>query len=213
MEPYYEDGSVTIYHADCREVVDEIEPGVVVTDPPYGLGISYDSAAASDTPDAVAALVQDVVVGLVERTPIVMVTPGLSNMWAYPRPTAVGCWYVPGNPGRGFPWSHPEWEPVLVYTQRLLGGSSVFRVPMGKQLDTGDHPCPKPLALMRALVGRAVTGSGDAKPLVLDPFMGSGSTIVAAKWLGVPSVGIEQSERYCEIAAKRCAQEVLDFGA
>jgi site-specific DNA-methyltransferase (adenine-specific) len=67
------------------------------------------------------------------------------------------------------------------------------------------HPCPKPLGLMRWLVARV------SKPneTVLDPFMGSGTTLLAAKDMGHRAIGIEIEERYCEIAAKRLSQEVL----
>lgn len=71
--------------------------------------------------------------------------------------------------------------------------------------DTG-HPCPFPLALAtKALETAQVNGA------VLDPFMGSGTTLRAAKDLGHRSIGIEKSERYCEIAVRRLGQGVLDF--
>jgi DNA modification methylase len=68
-----------------------------------------------------------------------------------------------------------------------------------------DHPCPKPEPLMSHLV-RDFTDAGET---ILDPFMGSGTTLVAAKRLGRKAIGIELNEKYCEIAAKRCAQGSL----
>jgi DNA modification methylase len=69
-----------------------------------------------------------------------------------------------------------------------------------------EHPSPKPLNVMRWILG-CLPGE-----TVLDPFMGSGTTLRAAKDLGRRAIGIEIEERYCEIAAKRLAQEVFDFG-
>jgi hypothetical protein len=72
--------------------------------------------------------------------------------------------------------------------------------------DTPYHPCEKPIELMLSLL-RMTTGT------VIDPFMGSGTTLVAAKQLGRKAIGIEIEERYCEIAVKRLAQEVLPLSA
>lgn len=68
-----------------------------------------------------------------------------------------------------------------------------------------DHPCPKPIALMRELVSLF----SERGEVILDPFMGSGTTLRAAYDLGRKAIGIEINEQYCEIAAKRLQQGVL----
>jgi site-specific DNA-methyltransferase (adenine-specific) len=72
---------------------------------------------------------------------------------------------------------------------------------------TAWHPTQKPLAILLPLIPYSVPPGG----LVLDPFMGSGSTLLAANSLGVRSIGIEVEERFCEIAAKRLSQQLLNF--
>lgn len=76
-----------------------------------------------------------------------------------------------------------------------------------KGSDRPDHPCPKPESLMGELV-RQFTDPGDS---ILDPFAGSGTTLVAAKRFGRNGIGIEMSERFCEVAAKRLQQSALDL--
>jgi site-specific DNA-methyltransferase (adenine-specific) len=71
------------------------------------------------------------------------------------------------------------------------------------------HPTQKPLGILRPLITYSCSPSG----LVLDPFAGSGSTLIAARDLGRKAIGIETDERYCEIAVRRLAQEAMDFGA
>ena len=140
-----------------------------------------------------------------------IIFPGHGNldMWfRIARPHGIGCWYKPGSPRHGGLFQWCEWEPFLVYdpTCKPLGGSDVYRCSLFNQLDTGNHPCPKPLPLFSAIVSRSKAET------VLDPFMGSGTTLRAAKDLGRRAIGIEIEEKYCEIAARRMAQEVLDFG-
>lgn len=87
--------------------------------------------------------------------------------------------------------------------------TNVWRIqPVSRGPETGNHPAPFPVELAERCI-RLSTWPGE---IVLDPFMGSGSTLVAAKGLSRKAIGFDISERYCEIAANRLSQEVLDFG-
>ncbi len=75
--------------------------------------------------------------------------------------------------------------------------------PFGANRQRSEHPCPRPFEQVKYFVNLSGGNS------ILDPFMGSGTTLRAAKDLGRKAIGIEIEEKYCEIAAKRMAQEVL----
>jgi DNA modification methylase len=209
MTPYYSDDLVTIYHGDSREWMPDVDS--VITDPPYGAAMSY-GEGSSDAPDEHAAWLASIVPILERAAPVRLITPGIRNVWYWPPADWIVCWYKPGASGRAdLPQplrpqgAFNEWEPVLVYGKARVM-QDVIREPAIPQRDTGGHPCPKPLGLMRRLV-QATSGT------VLDPFTGSGTTLVAAKSLGRKAIGIEIEERYCEIAARRCSQEVLGLVA
>ena len=104
----------------------------------------------------------------------------------------------------------PHWEPIFLYGVKmrkdLRRNFDVLSAnPVNPRSAGHDHPCPKPVDLMRQIVDWVCPTNG----VLVDPFMGSGSTLRAAKDLGRRAIGIEQSERYCEIAARRMGQEVL----
>jgi site-specific DNA-methyltransferase (adenine-specific) len=204
--PYYQDDWVTIYHGDCRDLLPHITADIAVTDPPYNAAKNYGAHDDAMTRGEYVAWCHEWFDMLPDRR---IIFPGVGNQWVWAdkQPKAVACWYKPGNPGGGGPFQFCEWEPILLWGVNFKLGD-VFHVSISTQPDTGDHPCPKPLRLMRSLLERLRTPGS-----IVDPFAGSGSTLRAAKDLGRNSIGIELEERFCEIAAKRCAQEVLDLEA
>jgi len=205
VKSYYSDDLVTIYHGDCREWLPVAE--VVVTDPPYGVGWR--------TPPGPTRRGGVTVVGDDEPfDPAPILALGLptilfgANHYADKLPVSP-TWLVWDKRTPGFVNDQAD---VELAWSNLGGPARIYRKPWGGggtlAGENGTrhrviHPSQKPLELMRWCVGLTPPGA------VLDPFMGSGSTLVAAKSLGRCSIGIEIEERYCEIAATRCSQEVL----
>jgi len=220
-KPYYEDGSVTIYHGDALAFLpDLVEADVLVTDPPYGMGFvtgrRRDRASGwtsrwtgqEITGDRTTEARDSVMEWWGQRPALVFGT------WKVPAPAGVRetlVWDKVISTGMGaldIPW-RPSWECIYVLGSGFSGrrGHGVLRFGIPTISDERKwHPTPKPVALLRHLIERCPAGT------VLDPFMGSGTTLRAAKDLGRKAIGIELEERYCEIAAQRCSQEVLDLG-
>ena len=211
MTPYYEDAWSTIYHGDNRDVLPLLAPvDLVFADPPYGVGMEYGDAYSDDGGKGYLSWMERLADQLQALAPVVFVTPGIRNVSAWPAPTWMLAWHKPGSSRRSDLGGFNTWEPVLMYGKRRIYNDAK-RLPdcvNHAKGDTGDHPCPKPLALLSWLIA----DGSDEGGTVLDPFLGSGTTMRAAKTLGRKAIGIEIEERYCEIAAKRLAQEVLDFG-
>ena len=204
VKPYYQDEWVTIYHGDCRIIMPELRPSAVVTDPPYGLGFSYKSY--DDTEPAWFDLMGSVV-PIMRSVAAFVVMPccSISRLgWWYANhpPDWIIAWYK-GSPGHRSAIGFNDWEAHLAWGRPPIAMHDHFQTRCG--FDPNGHPCPKPVEWARWLVSRAITETGT----VLDPFMGSGTTLRAAKDLGRKAIGIEIEEKYCEIAARRCAQEVM----
>jgi DNA modification methylase len=211
MTPYYEEDGITIYHGDSREVLPQIKANVLVTDPPYNVDFtgkntkhttrnddSYISGDSSIGPEIVIAAL-----GAVDRG---AVFPGVRMMYSYPEPEDIGCVYCPAGAGIGR-WGWLCMHPVLFYGKRPRTGLFPSSLTSFETAERNGHPCPKPEGWMRWLINLASL----EEDVILDPFSGSGTTLVAAKNLYRKAIGIELEERYCEIAAKRLAQGVLDF--
>lgn len=218
IQPYYDDGQIVIYHGDARDVIDGLDFDVLVTDPPYGVEFNGKAtkwtkarggyASHDDTPEYISDVVIPLINGVLARGKAAVVTPGIRNMFRYPEPHSVGTIFYPSGAGSG-PWGFICSQPIFYY-----GADPYLAAGLGSRPDSfssteaaepNGHPCPKPIKTMRWLVMKA---SLDGQT-VLDPFMGSGTTLRAAKDLGRRAVGIEINEEYCEIAVKRLAQGVL----
>jgi site-specific DNA-methyltransferase (adenine-specific) len=204
VKPYYEENGVTIYHGDCREILPRLQKvDLVLTDPPYGVGFSYWSESYVDNPDGYWDKMAPIVELFMQKGELVFITPGIRNISLYPKPKWILSWGKPGSTRRNDTGGFNCWEPVLFYGSHKLNQDFIYLPDCVNHSDFAGHPCPKPLRLFKWLIEQSAAGT------VLDPFMGSGTTLRAAKDLGRSAIGIDIEERYCEIAAKRLAQEVL----
>lgn len=218
IQPYYEQDGITIYHGDARQVIDWLNFDVLVTDPPYGVHFKGKAtkhtkadggyASLEDSPSYIGDVVVPIIEKCLARGIPAVVTPGIRSMFRYPEPRSVGTIFYPSGAGSG-PWGFICSQPIFYY-----GADPYLAAGLGSRPDSfssvepaepNGHPCPKPIKTMRWLVAK---GSVEGQT-VLDPFMGSGTTLRAAKDLGRKAIGIEISEEYCEIAVKRLAQGVL----
>ena len=206
MEPYYSNAGIVIYHGDCREILPHLpKVDLVLTDPPYNRGFDYGDSV-NDKRDDYWDWCADWFSKCRDRSELVALTPGHHNLFewaAIEKPKHVLCWYKPAAMG-GCPVGICNWEPVLFWGTCGSRGCDVIKAPVIKRHDVGDHPCPKPVDWAKRLI--VLLTDGD---LILDPFMGSGTTLVAAKNLGRRAIGIEIEEKYCALAVKRLAQGVL----
>lgn len=209
-----------VIQGDCLKVLPTLneESAVVITDPPYGLDYGY--ASYNDSPENLAELVPAFVAaarGIADR---VVVFPGVHNVQWYPKADWILSWSWRDTSHYGAA-GYSMWQPILLYGKDIKGFGSVNGVlksdsihfPDGNGIGFladykgKDHPCPKPEKLMQYLV-RRFTNDTDT---VIDPFAGSGTTIVAAKKLGRSAIGIEIDPGYCEIARRRIADAASLF--
>ena len=216
MKPYYQDEWVTIYHGDCREILPQLDKvDLVLTDPPYGINIASTgkvggSVLANNTRHIVSDWDSKTIDGFVISRIIshgrqAMIFGG--NYYTLP-PSP--CWLIWNKradyPSNNFADCELIWtsmdKPSRIYKYFWQG---MLQEDM-KNKDYHYHPTQKPVSLMRWCILQA-----NEPQTILDPFMGSGTTVRAAKDLPRHCIGIEIEEKYCEIAANRCRQSVFDL--
>jgi site-specific DNA-methyltransferase (adenine-specific) len=234
MKPYYQDDAVTIYHGDCRDILPTLEPvDLVLTSPPYNLsegGRRVSGTHWNDLVDGYPSHSDD----MNREDYVLWQREVLSLCWAVlsvngaifynhkPIPRdgemvlpfdlnpglplrQIITWDRTGGIARCYWYYVPTYEWIMVFAKpefriTTLDVNDLWRFPPEKH---STHPAPFPIALPKKAI------ASTAAAIILDPFMGSGTTLRAAKDLGRKAIGIEIEERYCEIAAKRMAQSVM----
>jgi site-specific DNA-methyltransferase (adenine-specific) len=211
VAPFYQDSLVTIYNADCRDLLESLAPfEIVITDPPYGIEYhsghyKYGNPHSKLVGDG--AYPVDVVEKLLLARRRLYLFCRWDNIAELPKPKSVIVWAKNNWSAGDLEHAYGRmWEACMFYpgiyhqfTRRPADVIYCDRVAPAKLL----HPTEKPTNLISKLISDNVGGS------VLDPFMGSGSTLVAAKQHGRKAIGIEIDRGYCEIAVERLLQTEL----
>lgn len=239
MKPYYADDYCTIYHGDCREILPSVQADVVVTDPPYGIADAPIKGRAdmrgrrvgtrpngepvrpgkANTWHPPSTWDRELEPGWL---PLALTAAPVVALFGHWRKrgefeAAAGIcarveivWAKDTHVGPPCPLAMRD-ERIWIFSQHAVKPTrfetTVWDEPIIPTWGHRWHKNEKPLQLMTRLVSLFPADT------VLDPFMGSGTTLRAAKDLGRKAIRIEIEERYCEIAARRLSQEVLPFGA
>lgn len=210
MKPYYEHGGITIFHGDCRTILPTLpKVDLVLTDPPYGM--DYQSARRTEwqrKPKIQGDSSFPLWVFDFKPSVAMFLCCRWDNLYELPKPKSFIVWDkcrhgmgdLEGEFGR-------QWEAIAFYpgpehrfTRRPI---DIIRVPCLSPSELV-HPNEKPPEIWTTILN-------SHEGTILDPFMGSGTTLRAAKDLGRKAIGIEICEKYCEIAARRLSQEVFDL--
>lgn len=215
LAPYYQQDGITIYNANCRDVLPQLGAfDLMLTDPPYGIALK-NHGAGKERRNRDWTVVGDDTTDIGE----------FALQWADARQMATIAFASPSKPWSGdwrsrLVWHKhglgmggdrdlcfkTDWELIQVRHNGPLKGPRPSSVLIGFDIRPSEfvfHPCQKPVSLLTYLIDQTQATA------IVDPFMGSGTTLLAAKLEGCSAVGIEISERYCEIAAKRLAQKTL----
>jgi DNA modification methylase len=212
LTPYYQDEAVCIYHGDCREVLPFLpKTDLLLTDPPYGIGeargknksrtklaVSRDYGVSDWDDEPPPRWLLDCAM---DRTRHHILFGG--NYFGLP---PASCWLVwdKDNGESDFADCELAWTNLQKAVRRLRYRWAGMLQEPGCRKEVRVHPTQKPEAVMRWALMQAPEGCN-----VLDPFMGSGTTLVAAKRLGRKAIGIERERKYCDLAIERLAQGAL----
>jgi len=210
-EPYYDDGTAVIHHGDCRTILPTLKGDILITDPPFNVGKDYGTSTDDLATDEYVELMRLVAEHGPERQAWVTPNVHLPLFFELLGPEARLVVVRRGAKGpKRWGW-YDQFDTILARGKptraesnlwdgiRLKGEGYFFRE------EHYDHPGYTPYALISKLVGLMA----EPGQTVIDPFAGTGTTLVAAKSLGCRAHGIELDLKWCDVAAGRLAQEVL----
>jgi DNA modification methylase len=215
LKPYYQDDYATIYHGDCREVLPQLEAsGFAWTDPPYNVGKDYGMWNDKMPDDEYKAFTVDWISSLKALCPQMAVYVPTNHFLFY--------WQTLGA---DFKQIILSWSPEGAFRRGFVNQYASILTNAKPQKRTKDvwHNCQMPGLgyffreetyahpgyTSQDVTKRVLSSFAPASDLVIDPFCGSGTTLRAAKDLGIKSIGIEIEEKYCRIAVERLRQESL----
>lgn len=230
MQPYYEGDGVRLFHGDCLEVTEWLAADVLVTDPPYGIGWgsprgwtnAYGGGQGSPGHAGIAndgnTATRDAALALwgAERAGVVFGAlqepgrpTGVRQTLIYAKSDDAGIRGAFGGFRRdaeAIYLTGRAWSVGVGGRSSILTSGARVAGPRGLSYVHG-HPHTKPVDVLEQLISACPPGT------VADPFAGSGSTLLAARNLGRPAIGVEIEKRYCELIAKRLSQGALFAGA
>ena len=208
VEPYYREDAGVIYNADCLDILPKMPEkcvDLVVTDPPYNVGFDY-GENTDDNRDDFIEWIKPRFREIDRIAETILISTGQLRLPDYAfikKWKWIIDWHKPAAMGRS-PVGFCNHEPVAMWGKGSNAGVDVITAPIVPDAGLDGHPCPKPLNWAIKLIALFPNSK-----IVLDPFLGSGTTAVAAKQLGRKYIGIEIEKKYCDIAVQRLAQEIL----
>ena len=190
---------------DVARLMDGQKAALCLTDPPYGVGETYESY--QDTEVNFNVLIAGFLPKAREWAVVTLVTSGNKNQRLYPVPDWELAWFCPAGTGRG-PWGFCCWQPVLAYGKDPYlaagKGSRPDALCLTEAAENSlGHPCPKPVKVWTWMMERGSINAGDC---ILDPFLGSGTTLIAAEKLNRKCYGMEIEPLYCDVIVDRWQQ-------
>ena len=222
IKPYYEEEGITLYHGDCLEIMPQLEDksvDLVLTDPPYGANRDYENDDLSEVNhrefvnkylSESKRITRDnlvIIIGVKYQKPVTMwLFNNMHYCWEF-------CWWKSNGMLNGKA-TFSKFEKVLwfaknggTYYRQKPEYTDVWNIPIRPDKNNFGHPTPKDIKG----INRILNLLSKPNDLILDPFLGSGTTAVACKELGRKCIGIEISKEYCDIAIKRLKNTQKDM--